>query len=654
MASSDKELEEYRQIMEVPEEFEDGFSWSSLIGTLFLSIILVPGCLYMELVAGMGMGGAAKWVTIILFVEVAKRANQKLSRAQIFVLFYITGMVMGASNESLLFRQFLVRSDSAISYGITSLIPSWYAPISEEVYKTRTFFQIEWLAPIGLMIFTGVFGNLNNMILGYGLFRQVSDIEKLPFPMAPIGAQGIAALADQVDGSEKQGDEEVSRWRYFCIGGSIGMAFGLVYMGLPTLSGAILGSTVTVIPIPFSDWSHFTADVLPAVATGISLDLAQFITGMVMPFFAVLGGFLGVVFTMIANPILYYQEVLTSFSPGDTTVEILFKNSIDIYFSLGIGLSLAIATIGIYTVFKKAKGGYDKDGRSSEESSVPKGRGDIPNWAVIGFYILSTSIYVLFSGWLLDWHPGVLLMLVFYGIVYTPLISYVTARLEGICGQIVEIPFIRELSFILSGYQGVAIWFIPTPKNNYGDETVFYRKAELLGTSFKSLWKAKAILWPIVLIATIVFSSFIWSLADVPSAVYPYTQEIWEFQAKNACLLYSATLGEYSVFQEALSVEKISIGFGIGMFIYGVLAFLNAPTMLFYGMVRGVGGIPHGIILEFAGALVGRYYFKKKFGKRWLKMIPIISAGYMVGAGLISMVGIGIVFLFKSSTTLPY
>jgi len=76
--------------------------------------------------------------------------------------------------------------------------------------------------------------------------------------------------------------------------------------------------------------------------------------------------------------------------------------------------------------------------------------------------------------------------------------------------------------------------------------------------------------------------------------------------------------------------------------------------MMFYGLARSIGGIPHGFILEFVGALVGRYYFKKKFGKKWLKMIPVISAGYMVGAGLISMVGIGVVFLFKSSTTLPY
>jgi hypothetical protein len=60
--------------------------------------------------------------------------------------------------------------------------------------------------------------------------------------------------------------------------------------------------------------------------------------------------------------------------------------------------------------------------------------------------------YILVSGWLIDWHRGVMLVLLFLGFVYTPLISYVTARLEGMVGQVVEVPFIREASLILSGY----------------------------------------------------------------------------------------------------------------------------------------------------------------------------------------------------------
>lgn len=651
MFEKDKELQEYRHIMETPSKFEDGFDMSSFLGTLFLALILVPGCIYMGLVAGMGIGPAAQWVTLILFIEVAKRANAKLSRAQLFVLFYITGMLIGGGEQGLLFRQFLVRSEAAVSSGISSLIPSWVAPSGDAAYANRSFLQIEWLPVIGMIAFTMFFGQLNSMIIGYGLFRQTSDIEKLPFPMAPVGAQGILALAEQIEGS---GDGEsplrALRWRLFCIGGAIGMAFSAIYMGIPTLTGGVLGGTISVLPIPFVEWSYYTKDFLPAVATGITLDLGGFITGMVVPFYAVLGSFASMVVTLIANPILYKLEILHLYTPGDSTVEICFKNNIDLYFSLGIGISLAIAIIGIIGVIRHVR----QAKKAVSHSPVPAGRGDIPNKFIIFCYVLSTAIYILLSGWLIDWHPGVMIVLIFYGVLYTPMISYVTAKLEGMAGQAVEIPFIAELSFILSGYQGVAIWFIPVPKANYGMQTMFYKKAELLGTRFTSIWKANLLLYPIIVVSSLLFASFIWKLAEIPSSVYPYTERIWELQAKNTCLLYSSTLGEYSPFQDALSLPKVAIGFGLGITFFSVLSALSAPIMLFYGFVGGLGGIPHGILVQFAGAMVGRHYFRKRFGSNWLKIIPVLSAGYFVGGGLIAMLCTGIVFLSKAATTLPY
>jgi len=47
---------------------------------------------------------------------------------------------------------------------------------------------------------------------------------------------------------------------------------------------------------------------------------------------------------------------------------------------------------------------------------------------------------------------------VIYGFLYTPVISYITARMEGIAGQFVSLPLVREASFIAGakyfGYQG--------------------------------------------------------------------------------------------------------------------------------------------------------------------------------------------------------
>ena len=81
------------------------------------------------------------------------------------------------------------------------------------------------------------------------------------------------------------------------------------------------------------------------------------------------------------------------------------------------------------------------------------------------------------------------------------LLSYVTARLEGVAGQVIALPMVKEVSFILSGYKGIDIWLVPLPfYNNYGTDVVGYRVAELVGCSFRSIWKMTAVTLPLVFV----------------------------------------------------------------------------------------------------------------------------------------------------------
>jgi hypothetical protein len=658
----DKELEEFRQVMEVPSTFEDGFNWTSLLGAVFVALLMVPGAIYMGLLAGVdSIGSASQWVTVILFIEVAKRAQKTLKRAEIFVLFFMAGSAMGLPFNGLLWNQFFIRSDAAIATGIASDLPKWFAPaITSGSYDLRTFFHFDWLPVIGMVIFGTFFGQLSSTILGYGLFRVASDVEKLPFPMAPIGAQGVMALAEDADEKNLDQSEGKWRWRVFSIGGALGLAFGLVYLLLPTLTGALTGSPITVFPIPFSDFTPQTGNYLSAVATGISWDFGNLIFGMVLPFFAMVGAFIGLVSTFIMNPILHNVGILKSWTPGENTISTLYLNNIDFYFSFHIGIAIAIAVGGLWQVYKSLRGSRQARRQSSTlpKSSVaalPEGRGDIKTWLIIAVYFLVTMTYTLVSGWLIDWHRGVMVVLLFLGFVYTPLISYVTARLEGMVGQVVEVPFIREASLILSGYSGVAVWFLPIPMANYGSMTVFYRQCELTGTKFTSIWKTQVVLFPIILISSIFFMNFIWSLNEVPSAVYPFADQMWKLHAENACIMFSSTLGEYSIFEDAFRFVYILSGTIFGGLLFGVMSLLGAPILLTYGVVRGLGQTtPHAVIPQFLGALLGRYYFKRKLGLRWRQYIPVVSAGFACGMGLITTVGVGITFLSKAAIPLPF
>lgn len=655
--TQDKELEDFRRLLEVPDTFEEGYNISSLIGTLFVAAVMVPGALYMELVAGTGIGGAAQWVTVLLFVEVAKRANAKLSRAQLFILFYMSGMIMGRSVYGTpLYTQFLVRSDAAVSTGVAAGIPTWVAPANLDELP-RTFLSKAWLPFLGLFLFREIMSRIDTAVLGYGLFRLTSDIERLPFPMVPVGAQGILAMAEQVEGSAKSAGSNV-RWRMFCVGSGIGMIFGLIYMGLPTITGSFFDNPLMVFKIPFADFTAYTEDFLPAVATGMSFDMGNLILGMTLPYFSMLGSFIGLMFTFIMNPILYANGMMTTWKQGDDTVTTLFANNVDFYFSFQIGVSLAIAIYGIAVAIMTVRRNRDTAaGKQSMEEIEHRSklRGHVPGKWVCLSYIVTCSSYILLSGWLIDWHPGVMAVLFFFGFLYTPLISYVTARLEGLAGQVIEIPFITELAFIMSGYTGVKIWFMPIPKSNYGVQVVNYKQAELLGCKFGSIWKAQFFLFPVIIISTILFSSFIWSLAEIPSAVYPFTMEIWDLNAKNACLLYSSTLGEYSQFSEALGFWRFFSGLGSAAVVMSILGWFGAPTMLFFGVVRGLGQTaPHTVVPNFIGAIIGKYYFERKFGREWRKMIPVVSSGFFVGTGLISMLSVGIVFLSKAISTVSY
>jgi len=652
----DKELEEFRSVMEVPSSFEDGFNWTSLLGAIFIALLMVPGAIYMGLLAGIdSIGSASQWVTVILFIEVAKRAQKTLKKPEIFVLFFMAGAAMGMPFNGLLWNQFFVRSDAAIANGIAEQLPKWFAPAADSAsYAERTFFHLDWLPVIGMVIFGTFFGQLASMVLGYGLFRIASDVEKLPFPMAPIGAQGIMALAEDADEKAIANTEDKWRWRVFSIGGAIGLGFGLLYLLLPTLSGALTGAPIQIFPIPFSDFTPRTGEYLKAVATGMSWDLGNLIFGMVLPYFAMVGSFIGLIATFIMNPLLEAGGILKSWTVGDSTVTTLYKNNIDFYFSFQIGIALAVAIGGIWQVVKAFRASKRATAEGARKE-IPEGRGDIKTWFVVLVYFFVTITYILVSGWLIDWHPGVMAVLFFLGFVYTPLISYVTARLEGMVGQVVEVPFIREATLIMSGYQGVAVWFLPIPIANYGQMCVFYKQCELTGTRFSSIWKTQVALFPIILISSIFFMNFIWSLNDVPSAVYPFAEEMWKLHAENACIMFTATLGEFSIFEEAFNWIYISAGTFFGGLLFWIMSIVGAPVMLTYGVVRGLGQtMPHSVVPQFIGALIGRYYFQKKLGLKWRQYIPVVSAGFACGMGLITTIGVGITFLSKAALPLPF
>ena len=104
----DKELKEYRDLLPPPTNFEEGFDWKTIIGAIFIGFLMMPGSMYLQLVIGQGIGPAARWVTIILFAEIAKRAHSDLKQQEIFLLYYMAGAALASPFSGLLWNQYLV------------------------------------------------------------------------------------------------------------------------------------------------------------------------------------------------------------------------------------------------------------------------------------------------------------------------------------------------------------------------------------------------------------------------------------------------------------------------------------------------------------------------------------------------------------------
>jgi hypothetical protein len=769
--------------------FEDGFSWRTVIGALFVGLVMLPGAIYMGLISGASIAGAAEWVTIILFIEIGKRSFIQMKKQEIILLFWVAAGLLAAGATfgsgvtlfggpfgSKIWDQFLVQSPQAEGFGIADKMPWWFVPSDPKVLITRSFFHWEWAVPIALLVLHVFLSYTLMLSLGYSFYRLTNDVERLEFPLAPVNAGGATALA------ETSGNKETWRWRVFSIGAMIGVGFGAVYLGVPTVTGVLASQPIMLLPIPFADWTAAIGNTLPSALLGIVPDLALVLVGFVLPLPVVVGTFIGSIsLYVIGNPIFQRLGVLCDWEPGldVRNTDILAK--LDLWISVGIGMAIFVALLGLISVarqFAAMRGRRTRQDRQHQEylESI-KGRGHFPLGLSIAIVALCTLSYVGFTKILVPRFPTWILLV--FGFVVSPLVSYVQARMIGITGTAtgVSFPYIREGTFIFSGYRGIDVWFAPLPLYMWGGGAQAFKQLELTRSKFKGHVKAQAMAAVIMLVCSFFFWSLIWSLAPIPSESYPYVQRMWPYFATNQSLWVSSTLasdkieaeqgtfeinpleedqskrwpeldrsdratdigvnGEIvdarreaadvrdrivlvnlppegavtapadpavvlwvvaghtpsaaeqqqlarlagqrarqywiaadvaqnllnqvpagttvsvkprrSFLKEAITKEKVAGGVAAAGVAYAVTLALRLPTGIFYGFVGGQAVWPHYVIPQLIGALLGRYWLRRRFGEQtWKAYTPILLAGYACGSGLVAMLAIGFALLAKA------
>ncbi|MDR3689829.1 MAG: hypothetical protein P4L46_10655 [Fimbriimonas sp.] len=640
-------------------DFEEGFTLKTFIGALFIALFMLPGGMYLGLVAGQGVGDAAEWVTIVLFAEVARRSYAPLKKQEIYILFYMAASLTAVVNaerglaggpfSNLIWNAYFV--SSAAAKPIASQIPHWAVPgaLSHAVMN-RELWHPDWWRPIGLLLLTDLCGRLSYLGMGYALFRVTNDIEKLPFPYAPVAASGATALSEA--GTESW------RWGIFSTGTVIGLLFGLLYVGVPVLTGTLFGHSFELLPIPFADYTTNVQNIAPAAIVGLSFSLGNVFLGFVLPYEIVLGSMVASVFAMVLmNPLLYHAGLLPSYRPGSDALTAKISVDMDFWLSIGIGVNMAIACIGIGLVYKTFRDARRFRTERNFSLAPPPGRGDVPIFVAIACWLSSTTILVVLSHYLVPGFPTWLLIA--FGFFWSPLNSYISARMVGLTGRGVSFPYLKEMSVIATGYKRVDVWYAPIPLQDQGGAAQRFREVELTGTKLHSIFKAELVMYPLIFIASFGFWAFFWNSNALPSGQFPYAQKFWPIQAQWQAVLQQINVphpnGEIGWFAKAIKPAYIAIGTAGGLVLYGLCGVFKIPLMFFYGFAGGLGLFPANTLPQFLGAWAGKRYLAKRYGyENWLRYAPVLLAGFSCGTGLIALASISIALISRAVAKLPY
>lgn len=640
-------------------QFEEGFTLKTLLGAIFIALFMLPGGMYLGLVAGQGIGDAAEWVTIVLFAEVARRSYSPLRKQEIYILFYIAASLTavvsverglaGGPFSQLIWNAYFSNSPAAAP--IQGQIPDWATPaITSPAVVRRELWHPDWFKPIALLVVSELCGRLSWMGMGYALFRLTSDVEKLPFPYAPVAASGATALSEA--GTESW------RWGIFSTGTVVGLLFGVLYIGIPVLSGTLLGESITLFPIPFADFTTSVENFAPAAIVGISFSLGNLLVGFVLPFEIVAGAAVASVIGMIlANPILHKMGMLPSYRRGSDALTTKLSVDMDFWLSVGIGINFAIALIGIYLIAGAVRTARKHRAESRFSLAPPAGRGDVPVWTALAAWAVSTIVQIVLCKVLVPNFP--IWILVFFGLVWSPFNSYISARMIGLTGRGVSFPYLKEGSIVASGYQQVDIWYAPVPLVDHGWVAQRFREVELTGTKMSSILKAEAVMFPLFMVSSFVFWGFFWNSNALPNAAFPYAQQFWPIQAQLAAVIQQTNVprgdGTGNHFMNAIKPMYIAGGTIFGVAAFMACQFLKIPLLAFYGFAGGLGLYPANTLPQLLGAWYGKKFLAKRFGaETWSRYAPVLLAGFFCGTGLVALLSISIALIGKAVAKLPY
>lgn len=634
------------------KELREGFTWKSVIGILYVSLILLPANIYYILVVGQSLGIAAQFITLILFVEIFKFSAKPLTKQEAFVI-YAVAIEATAAGVALAFvgNAYFRVSPIAESFGIASLIPNWWAPPADSpAILNRVLFHSDWALPILVLFGSWTLGKVIDFTLATYLYQQLAIEEDLPFPSAYVGSESVLALTDP---------EYVERRRFFIICSIIGLIYGFIAYAIPLITSY----RITLIRVPFYDFTPIIENWLPGASFGLTTDIFAYAFAFFMPHKFIVFIFiasLGLYF--VGNHFLVQNGLFPYWMKGMGLGDSYVWSFLSYWASPIIGLSIAAAVVPLVTHREHIIRAFKSLRTPSTEA---RAAGIISAKLLLTLFFSTTIVVSLLAWFLSGMVPYYLLVIFLVSVVWSFLFAQLAGRAMAeygfdIGGTGIQTYFV-PMTMIASGARSINLWFVqPTGFTVYSGGASLSREfkvATLCGAKPSSYYKAWFFVWFLAAGLGMIYTQIFWSMAPIPSSAYPASAINYPAYVAEQSLWISTVTGVGGgVSAFSLKPDLLFYGFSFGVLLAGVSSVAHVPfSLIGLGLLAGTRTWISTALAFLIGIFIARYVRKKMGQKWWDENRFIVPAGLLCGVSL--SIGLGVVILLIRMAvigTIPY
>ncbi len=607
----------------------EGFTWRAFLAIIYTALILQPAAIYLYLVTGTWYIGALLNTTIVLFAVLAKVSGKSLSKQELWVMINSTSTAMGMEIiVAFIYNYYLRNHPVANLYGLTNLIPSWYAP--PLTGPLRNLLNPLWLLPLGIALGGALLAKANDISLGFLFHHLYVEVEKLPFPMATVSAETCKSLTW----------EDQRKLRIFSLSAILASFYALIVYFPAIVYG------FSVIPIPWIDLNNLTELILPGASFGIATDLVILVTGFILPLEVALGFFIGsFALYFVGNHLLVRFGLFPEWTPGLGLTRTWQRSLLGFWLGPAIGFLIAASVLPAIRHPRYFVKTIKDLGKLPSKRTGEK----IPLNLILGFFLIGTLGSVVLTLALIPNLPiSMILIILLLTVGWSFLSSMITAYAVGITAFLPQIPYVKESTFIASGYQGVGLWFAPLVISSGGASwCATFKVADLTSTRKWSLIAAHFVATFTAWIVGFFYVNAFLSISPIPSAMFP--APFWPIEAVRTITFIS---------QPTSLINFMTMGgaFLTAALLYAVTGFLHLPVSII-AIATGAISIPVAPPMATStllGWIVG-YFFGKKVGKKnWEMARPIIVAGVGAGEGIVIAIATFIAVVSKAIYALPF